>query len=174
MVLSIRELFYALGIVPPGRQTVLPRIIQVTSCYLILMCVFQLGSILTLLPQNLIVSVPNIHILIVSASIFIAISMLMHQSLITRKGWLNSITYLWFSLLFLGGVVLTQLVVTADAYTYAPDVIASSTSEIMSGFSSNMSFSIYLVIAIIYTLGLVLVFLGTLLSWRDLRRWLYR
>ncbi len=163
----------ALGIVPPERQTVLPKMIQGTSDYLILMCVFQLGSILTLLPQSLIVSVPNIHVLILLASIFIAISMLMHQSLITRKGFFNSIAYLWLSLLFLGGLVLTQLVITATKYSYNPDIVPSSKSEIMSGFSSNMTFSIYLAIAMIYLLGLTLVFLGTILSWCDLRRWLY-
>lgn len=164
----------ALGIVPPGRQTVLPKIIQGTSYYLLLMCVFQLGSILTLLPQSLIVSIPNIQFLIFSASIFIAISMLMHQSLITRKGFFNSIAYLWLSLLFLGGLVLTQFVMTAGAYTGNSDQVPSSMPEIMLGFSSNMTFSIHFAIAIIYALGLALVFFGTILSWQDLRRWLYK
>ena len=164
----------ALGIVPPGKQTVLPKIIQITSYYLLVMCLFQLGSILTLLPQNLVVSVPQLHTLIILAACFMIISAAAYQSLVTRKGLLNSVPRLWVSLLVLGGLLIAQTLITSDEYNKNSDQIAASMADVLASFSSNMTFVIYSGIVIIYLLGLPLIFFGTIFSWRDLRRWLYR
>ena len=162
----------ALGIVPPGRQTVTPRIIQWISYYLVLMAILQFGSIVILLPQSLLVTIPKIQILIVSAAVFIALSTLVYQSLVNRRGRFNSITSLWLSILFLGGLLFNQTGIVSAEYNHFTN--SSVALDFMSGLSLNISSGIYLAIFVVYVLGLPLTFLGTVLSWHDLRRWLYR
>ncbi|MEM6255893.1 MAG: toll/interleukin-1 receptor domain-containing protein [Cyanobacteria bacterium P01_D01_bin.156] len=161
----------ALGIVPPGDQIVLPRIVQWIGYYLILLCILQLGSLLTLLFQNFIVfSIPNISSLITSASVFIAVSIFLYRSLFTREGLFNSIAYLWMAIFSLGGLILYQFSITSDDYMEVPEHLKTSMLE----FSASMSFGIYIAITGIYLFGLLIILLGTIVSWQDLRRWLYR
>ncbi|MEM1252566.1 MAG: toll/interleukin-1 receptor domain-containing protein [Cyanobacteria bacterium P01_H01_bin.21] len=162
----------ALGIVPPGRQIVTPRIIQWVSYYLVLMAILQFGSILILLPQSLLVTIPKIKILIVSALVFIVLSTLVYRSLVNRRGQFNSIARLWLSILFLGGLLFNQAGIVSAEHNHFTD--SSVALDFMSGLSWNMTSGIYLAIFVVYLLGLPLTFLGTVLSWHDLRRWLYR
>ena len=168
----------ALGIVPPGEQTVTPRIIQWFGYYLILMSILQFGAAAVLLHQSILNSIPSIQILLVLACIFITVSRLLYQSLIHRKGKLNSILYLWLSILFLGGLILSQ---TGISGTLIPDSegnnfggLVFTSIDFLLRLSSHMTFGIYIAILAAYIVGLFLTVIGTIFSWNDLRRWLYR
>ena len=163
----------ALGIVPPGRQTVTPRIVQWISYYLILMSILQFGSVAVLLPQSLLSTIPKIQILQVLAFIFIAISMLLYRSLINRQGKLNSIIYLGFSILFLGVLLFSQALIANSIYSNSSDSSLLAVTDFLLVLSSHMTFGIYFAIVLTYVLGLFAVIIGTIFFWNDLRRWIY-
>lgn len=74
----------ALGSVPLNRQTVLPTAVQGIRYYLMLLCIFELGSALTLFLQSLQASTTNIGLLIILTAVFIAVALSLYRGLATR------------------------------------------------------------------------------------------
>lgn len=163
------KLLKALGVVPVGNQIVLPPVVQVFIYFLTLLAILTVGSwaifFLTHLTKLHLASLGFIAILL---SIYLGIIALLVRALINRRGVMASRIGLLLGLLLLGFLILVQLI---TVIIHLPGLaIAPSQQDDAAAFIKG-GMSIFVIVPLVYTLGMITSGAFSLWFWRDLRRW---
>ncbi|NMF82431.1 toll/interleukin-1 receptor domain-containing protein [Nodosilinea sp. P-1105] len=161
------KLLHSLGIVPAGRQVVLPPAVQAISFYLTFIGIFFVASLLfTLGIERFTFHPVSIAILVAIAATFLAIVTFTRTSLISRRGYVTSGWSLLAAMVGLGVCVGLKLLVVLIEHSQLPqhDFPTASQMSVYALFGAMLA----------YGLGLVYVVFWSLLYWQDLRRWFPR
>jgi hypothetical protein len=153
------KLLKALGIMPLGKQTVLPAMIQALVFYLSFLAVLTVGGWLTfILEPNYRISLQEAAIILALVGVFLGSTIVTIESLIHRKGLVTSLWRLVTILLLLGTTSWLQMGLVFD------DMVLQT-----SGW--NFLWKPAVLIQMIALVGLCWMVLMSVWYWEDLLRW---
>lgn len=149
------KLLSALGVRPTGDRMVLPPIIMSMYYFLVLLCIFILGSNLKNgyeYPKRLLEALPQT---IVTLALIFGLLFWMNRGLLQRKGWLASFTNFSLALVGLGVLTFAQLIV------YLINI-----SDVTKDFSNAVAYP-----AMGYLIGMLVMSIFLAFRYRDVRLW---
>ncbi len=161
------KLLHSLGVVPAGRQVVLPPAVQAISFYVTFLGILFGASLLfTLGIEQFAFHPVSIAMLVAIAAACLAIVTFTRTSLISRQGYVTSSGSLLAAMVGLGVCIALKLLIVLVEHSQLPqdDFPTSSQMIVYALFGAVLA----------YGLGLGGVVFWSLRDWRDLRRWFPR
>ena len=157
-----QNLVKALGIVPSGRQIVLPPAIHILSYYLAFISILVFGSTLFIVSHQ---KLETNFLLIILTAGFLLTSWLVRQSIVTRRGWFASVIFCWLALLVLGQFLSWQAALLKQSIDLEVQTWQGLVSIV------HGEWRVFEALTVTNSIGYWLVISWALFCWRDVRRW---